>query len=73
MGATADFWIGHFVAWRSSGLTRAAYCRQQGLSIASFGFWRRVLDKSVGSSRCNRPMACGRVCQSAWRRRTGCR
>ena len=49
MGAKTDIWKGHFVAWRGSGLTQAAYCRQQGLSLASFGYWRRVLDKAASS------------------------
>lgn len=50
MGTKADFWKGHLDTWRSSGLTQTAYCRQQGLSIASFGYWRRVLGKAAASS-----------------------
>lgn len=50
MGAKADFWKGHLDTWRGSGLTQAAYCRQQDLSLARFGYWRRVLDKAVVSS-----------------------
>ena len=50
MGTKADFWKGHLIAWGSSGLTQAAYCRQRSLSLASFGYWRRALDKGVMTS-----------------------
>jgi transposase-like protein len=36
-------WAGHVAAWQSSGLSQSAYCRRQGLSLASFGYWRRQL------------------------------
>lgn len=50
MGTKADFWKGHLVGWRDSGLTQAGYCRQRGLSLACFGYWRRVLGKVAASS-----------------------
>ncbi len=50
MGAKVEFWKGHLVGWRGSGLTQAAYCRQRGLSLARFGYWRRVLGKAALSS-----------------------
>ncbi len=50
MGAKVDFWKGHLGGWRRSGLTQAAYCRQQGLSLASFGYWRRALGKVAAPS-----------------------
>lgn len=37
------FWEGHVHGWRSSGLTQAAYCREHGLRIKSFGYWKRKL------------------------------
>ena len=49
MGAKVDFWKGHVDGWRNSGLTQAAYCRQQGLSLPSFGYWRRTLGKAIAS------------------------
>ena len=30
-------------AWRASGQSRAAYCREQGLSVSTFRFWQRKL------------------------------
>ena len=60
MGAKADFWKGQLAAWRSSGLTQAAYCRQHGLSIPSFGYWRRTLEKgSVTTSAAVLPIVIG--------------
>ena len=50
MGAKADVWNGHLVAWRSSGLTQVAYCRHHELSLARFGYWRRTLGKAAVSS-----------------------
>ena len=50
MGAKADVWKGHLAAWRSSGLTQVAYCKQHGLSLAGFGYWRRTLGNAAVSS-----------------------
>lgn len=52
-------WRGHLAAWKSSGLSQAAYCRRQGLTQNDFscgnvrlpggmGAWRR----RPGSLRC---------------------
>jgi hypothetical protein len=43
MGIKSDFWKGHLAAWRSGDLSQAAYCREHGLSVPSFGYWRRRL------------------------------
>ena len=50
MGAKAEFWKGHLVGWRLSGLTQAAYCGQHRLSLASLGYWRRALGKMAAPS-----------------------
>ena len=34
-------WQRHIRAWQSSGLSQAAYCESQQLSLASFGYWRK--------------------------------
>jgi hypothetical protein len=34
---TATFWQDHIEAWKQSGLTQAAYCRNHGLHVKSFG------------------------------------
>jgi hypothetical protein len=52
MGTKPDSWKGHLAAWRSSGLTQAAYCGQRGLSLPCFGYWRRKLHNAAASSVC---------------------
>ncbi len=43
MGGKAALWKLHLDGWRDSGLSQAAYCRQHGLSLSCFGYWRRTL------------------------------
>lgn len=43
MVSKAELWSSHMAAWKSSGLTQVAYCRRHALSLASFGYWRRVV------------------------------
>jgi hypothetical protein len=40
MGGKAAFWRRHLAAWHESGLSQAAYCCQQDISLSSFGYWR---------------------------------
>lgn len=44
MADKQTYWQTHLDAWRQSGLSQAAYCKQHGLSLSSFGYWlhRRV-------------------------------
>ena len=44
MGSKAAFWRRHLAAWRDSGLSQAAYCRRQDVSLPCFGYWRGKLD-----------------------------
>lgn len=37
------FWARHLHRWNQSGLSQAQYCRQQQLSVAAFGWWKRRL------------------------------
>jgi hypothetical protein len=37
------FWEKRLRDWSSSGLSQAEYCRQNKLSIKSFGYWKRKL------------------------------
>lgn len=46
MGIKAAFWKPHLDGWRDSGLSQAAYCRQHGLSLKCFAYWRRNLDQT---------------------------
>jgi len=47
MSTKAAFWQAHLIAWRNSGLSQAAYCHQQGLSLPCFGYWRGKLRESL--------------------------
>jgi hypothetical protein len=44
MSGKAAFWRRHLAAWRDSGLSQAAYCRQQDVSLSSFGYWHGKRD-----------------------------
>ncbi len=36
-------WRERMARWRASGLSKAAFCRQESLSVASFHYWHRIL------------------------------
>lgn len=46
-----EFWARHVAALRRSGLTRAAYCRRNGLSYASLTAWEHRLRASAPQPR----------------------
>ncbi|MBA2237239.1 MAG: IS66 family insertion sequence element accessory protein TnpB [Lysobacter sp.] len=48
MGIKSLFWKPHLTGWRDSGLSQAAYCRQHGLSLKCFTYWRRTLGSTQG-------------------------
>ena len=35
------FWQGHINSWEKTSMTQAEYCRQNGLSSKTFGYWKR--------------------------------
>lgn len=39
-------WQQHISEWEKSGLTQTAYCKQQNIKLANFGYWRNRLNKS---------------------------
>jgi len=41
--AHSPYWSLHVEAWRQSGMDRAIYCRQHGLSVKAFGRWMNHL------------------------------
>lgn len=41
------YWRGHVEAWRTGGGSQGAYCRAQGLSSNSFGYWLRRFGKET--------------------------
>ena len=38
-----SYWQDHVEQWQHSGLTQVAYCRQQGLKVAQFSYWKKRL------------------------------
>ena len=43
MSERAKYWAGHLATWKASGLSQVAFCRQRGISIAAFRWWKRQL------------------------------
>lgn len=37
------YWEKHIKAWRTSGLSRNAYCRREGLKPTTFDYWRPLI------------------------------
>jgi hypothetical protein len=42
----AEYWAKHVEGYRSSGLTRAQYCAQNGIRVANLDYWRKKLNFS---------------------------
>ena len=36
-----DIWFKHMKSWEASGLSQQAFCAQQQLNFAQFGYWRK--------------------------------
>ena len=49
MHARREFWARHVQAWRDSGLTQAAYCRQHALKPRALGYWIRCSRQTAAS------------------------
>ena len=49
MQAKREQWVERLAAWRSSGQSQAAWCREHGVSLASLGDWRRKLSGEVAA------------------------
>jgi hypothetical protein len=45
-----EFWKRHLEAWRGSGLTQEAYCRERALSFTTFARWRNRINRTHKSS-----------------------
>jgi len=43
----SDFWQRHIEGWRQSKLSQKAYCTEQDLSFASFGYSRTRLNRKI--------------------------
>lgn len=48
MQGKREQWSARVAQWRDSGLSQTAYCREHGLSVSSFGYWRRRLHAAAG-------------------------
>jgi len=46
----SDYWQQHIKHWHESNLSQKAYCNEQGLSFASFGYWRTRLNRKPVNS-----------------------
>ncbi len=42
-------WQAHMDAWTQSGKTQAGYCRDHGLNIKTFYYWRKKLKQKPGT------------------------
>lgn len=40
---TQEQWQQHIDAWQDSGLSQAAWCRQNGVVVSQFGYWKKKL------------------------------
>ena len=38
------FWLTHVEQWQASNTTQIRYCKEQGISLCAFRWWRRRLD-----------------------------
>lgn len=38
-------WQKHIEAWQQSGLSQQSYCQENGIALATFGYWRRKLKR----------------------------
>ena len=51
MQGKREQWSAHLAQWCDSGLSQTAYCREHGLSLSCFGYWRRRLRAAAGAGR----------------------
>ena len=46
-----EYWRTHSEAWQESGQTQGEYCKQHGLNLKTFAYWRRRQKKDSTSVR----------------------
>ena len=44
------YWTGVFTAQKQSGLSKKAFCRQEGLSLSTFYYWQQLCSQDDGQS-----------------------
>jgi hypothetical protein len=50
-----ELWKSHLAAWKASGLSQAAYCREQGVNPVQFSWWKRRQSQAVPPRALRRP------------------
>jgi hypothetical protein len=48
MTERARYWSGLMKAWEESGLSQATFCRERGVQIGTFAWWKRQLRQARG-------------------------
>lgn len=70
-----EFWKRHAEGWRVSGRTLEAYCRVEGLVVATFLRWRKRIDRAdreqAGTAAALIPVTVKATTQAPARRATG--
>ncbi len=59
---TRDEWLNHIAAWADSKQTQANYCKAQGLSYHSFGYWRQAY---LSEKKSKQPVGFSRVTRAS--------
>jgi hypothetical protein len=59
------YWSELMTAWSQSGLSQAEFCRQRGVKLITFGWWKRRLQQVGG------PVPAGSVARDEWSKRRG--
>ncbi|WDE03089.1 hypothetical protein SG34_016835 [Thalassomonas viridans] len=44
------YWTGVFTAQKQSGLSKKAFCRQEGLSLSTFYYWQQLCSQDDGQT-----------------------
>lgn len=48
MTERASYWSSLVKAWGESGLSQAAFCRERGVQVGTFAWWKRQLRRAQG-------------------------
>jgi len=49
------YWADRHRSWQTSGLSQRSYCQREGLSFASFDYWRRRARTAVSAAAATHP------------------
>lgn len=48
-GERRRFWFGHIENWRESGLSRTAYCKNNGINLSQLIYWLRKAEPTAAA------------------------